>query len=82
MFVIHCSHSLVPSGFCKNETKRSYISISSIAAFQNKLYRWNVWEQFVFVRDKLLKLSKLGNLLEFAEHIDKEQVIILIVVPR
>lgn len=36
----------------------------------------------MFVRDKLLKLSKLGNLLEFAEHIDKEQVIILIVVPR
>ena len=81
MFVIHCSHSLVPSGFCK-ETKRSYISISSIGAFQNKLYKWSTWEQFVFVRDKLLKLSKLGNLLEFAEHIDKEQVIILIVVPR
>lgn len=41
--VIHCSHSLVPSGFCKNETKRSYVSISSIGAFQNKLINEIFW---------------------------------------
>lgn len=30
------------SGFCKNKTKRSYISISSIGDFQNKLYKYSI----------------------------------------
>lgn len=82
MFVIHCSHSLVLSGFCKNKTKRSYKSISSIGAFQNELYKWSICEHIVFVIDKLLKLNKLGNVRYFLEHLEKENVMILIVVAR
>lgn len=82
MFVIHCSHSLMPSGFCKNKTKRSYISISSIGAFQNELYKWSFWERFVFAIDKLLKVNKLDNVFDFLEHLEKEKVMILIVVAR
>lgn len=72
----------MPSGFCKNKTKRSYISISSIGAFQNELYKWSFWERFVFAIDKLLKVNKLDNVFDFLEHLEKEKVMILIVVAR
>lgn len=51
MFVIHCNRSLVPSGFCKNKTKGSYISISSSGAIPNKLYKWSIWEHFTFAKN-------------------------------
>jgi hypothetical protein len=69
----------VPSQFCKNKKRSSFVGISNIRRFQNKLCKWTFGEH-PELANLPLKLNQVGNNSRVGEHTGKNNKVTIIIV--